>query len=1107
MKAACLSFLPLVASLAAAPESYPCQNGLVRSLVAREPMFINPVAVSVDTDGTIYVTETTRRKQADLDIREVMWWVTDDLSHTSVEERRDFFRRNVTSERFKNHASLTDHDRNGRIDWQDLTVHTEKIHRLVDTDGDGVADQQTLFADGFNTEVTGIAAGVLAHGGDVYATIAPDVWKLRDTDGDGKADQRKAIASGFGVHINYAGHDMHGLTLGPDGRLYWTIGDKGLNVESGGRRWFYPHEGAVLRCNPDGSDFEVFARGLRNVQQIAFDEYGYLFGVDNDSDQKGEKERLVYIPEGSDHGWRCYYQYRGGKYNPWMAERIAFPEGQDRPASIVPPLALYLDGPSGFAYNPGTALNDRYRNHFFLTQFPAGKINAFQLEPDGASFKMKGDHLMASGTAFTGCNFGPDGALYVADWQGGYPMKEKGAVWKIDDPKEAGSAMRKDVATMLKEGPSKVVDDELIKRLGHADQRIRLDAQWELALRKNWDALKKVAASNETSQLARVHALWGLSQSKQFDEAIFITLASGQDPELRSQAAKWAGETIRKLPPTFPALLADASARVRFQAAMAVGKSHDRSQIENVAAMVAANDNKDPFLDHAGSFALRTSTFADLKTFARHPAMPVRLTTVVALGRILDNLWRSNEAANTDPTSEEFCLDEDQIRAWTDMYDLASTFLDDDSPIIVSEAVGILYPTAPQRVAGLLDRKMAPPAPAIRRAIAVNRRIRSEESLVRLARYAADPGHPVAMRILALEALANVDTSEPLDEVTGAFLSSSRIVKPPLLFATDLCQKLDEILSPLTANAQVMQAASSAMDRIGVKRDPAAFIRLALDNSISATRRIDAIRHLKSIGDPNWIATAKSALETISWKGVEVAALLVETDPEFVSRYLRGNVLVPGNTGEDQQQAVRMLAVLPDAKAKLELLLKQMAENKISPHLYLEVLESAEALQLDGAKEVRAALAAKSPDGQWFHVMNGGNPATGKKIFEENLAANCTACHRIGEQGSNVGPPLTKVGTNSRDHLLESLVNPQATVASGYGMMTATKKDGTTLAGTFIEEKDGKLILAQADGSMLEIPLADLASKTAPISTMPPMDAVLKPAELRDLIEFLSTLK
>ncbi|HEY1121853.1 MAG TPA: c-type cytochrome, partial [Haloferula sp.] len=165
----------------------------------------------------------------------------------------------------------------------------------------------------------------------------------------------------------------------------------------------------------------------------------------------------------------------------------------------------------------------------------------------------------------------------------------------------------------------------------------------------------------------------------------------------------------------------------------------------------------------------------------------------------------------------------------------------------------------------------------------------------------------------------------------------------------------------------------------------------------------------------------------------------------------------------------------------------------------------ASALQLDSLHEAQAALAAKNTLGKWSYVLAGGNAAAGKKVFEENLSANCTACHRIEAEGSNVGPPLTKVGAKGREHLLESLVTPQAKVASGYGMMTATKKDGTTLAGAFVEEKDGKLILAQADGLKLEVPLADIASKTAPISTMPPMDAILKPAELRDLIEFLST--
>ena len=242
---------------------------------------------------------------------------------------------------------------------------SELIHQMEDQDGDGTADSIRLFADGFQTEVTGIAAGVLWFNGDVYTTIAPDVWKLRDLDDDGRADTRQKLVTGFGLHIAYAGHDMHGPTVGPDGKIYWSIGDKGISVERPGRREFrYPNEGGVLRCNPDGSEFEVFAHGLRNIQELAFDEYGNLFGVDNDSDRPGEKERFVYIVPESDAGWRCNYQYRGDGYNPWMAEQLWVPQFDGQAAYIIPPIQNYIDGPAGFTYNPGTALSPEYKGYF-----------------------------------------------------------------------------------------------------------------------------------------------------------------------------------------------------------------------------------------------------------------------------------------------------------------------------------------------------------------------------------------------------------------------------------------------------------------------------------------------------------------------------------------------------------------------------------------------------------------------------------------------------------------------------------------------------------------------------------------------------------------------
>ncbi|QJE98486.1 PVC-type heme-binding CxxCH protein [Luteolibacter luteus] len=1081
-------------SLSGPAESYPCENGLVRSLVAREPMFMNPVAVAVDNDGSVYVTETTRRKVADLDIREVTWWIPDDLSHSSIEDKRAFFRKNITSERFRKHPSLKDHNGDGKIDWQDLTVHTEKIHKLADTDQDGVADSATLFAEGFNTEVTGIAAGVLARNGDVYATIAPDVWKLRDSDGDGKADEREAIASGFGVHINYAGHDMHGLIFGPDGKLYWTIGDKGTNVTSGGTRWLYPHEGALLRCNPDGSGFEVFARGLRNVQQIAFDDYGNIFGVDNDSDQSGEKERLLYIVEGSDTGWRCFYQYRAGKYNPWMAERIAFPDGPDRPASILPPLSLYLDGPSGFAHNPGTALNERYRGHFFLTQFPAGKINAFKLEPDGAAYKMTGDHLMASGTPFVGCNFGPDGALYVADWQGGYPLKEKGAVWKIDDPKEAGSEIRKEVAELLKEGTAKASVEDLLTRLGHADQRVRLDAQWELVTRKQWDGLRKIAASDNAAQLARIHALWGLSQGGQFDEVLFATLSSNKDAELRGQAAKWAGECGGKLPASFGPLLADDSARVRFLAAMAVGKAKDKAQLDGVLAMLEKNAGKDAYLQHAGAFALHCAAAGTWQRAASHPSPAVRLAAIVGLRNYFQDALRIQRGSTNQAPSPA-------------LRQMAESLLSDADPAVVAEAARALY-GEPQvlplsdALAELLEDQPGSRESALRRSITTNRRIGDEKSLLRIANFAANSSRPLPLRQVALEALASVNSDEPLDPVDG-----HHDPLKPLKIEPTLAAKIAGLLTPFAQDSQLSKAVAAALDALGVKEDPAQLAKQVLDPGRDPALRIAALRHLNNSKAAEWPQAAEAALkDKLPALRTEAATQLRAQSPEAVLAYIRETGMKSSDLAE-RQAAVRLLASLRNSKSTLDSLLTDLSAGKLDPAIQLEVIESASAQQLDSVHEVLATLASKEPLEKWSYVLQGGNAATGKRIFEENLAANCTACHRIGEEGSNVGPPLAKIGSKGREHLLKALVDPQGDIAPGYGNMTATKKDGSTVAGAFVEVKDGKLLLALPDGKKLEVPLADIASKTTPISAMPPMGEILKPAELRDLLEFLAGLK
>ena len=101
-----------------------------------------------------------------------------------------------------------------------------------------------MFAEGFSGLLDGIASGVLARKGAVYFTNIPHLWKLEDRDRDGRADERESLSFGYGVRFSLTGHDLHGMKWGPDGKLYFTVGDRGADVTTReGRRLSYPDEG------------------------------------------------------------------------------------------------------------------------------------------------------------------------------------------------------------------------------------------------------------------------------------------------------------------------------------------------------------------------------------------------------------------------------------------------------------------------------------------------------------------------------------------------------------------------------------------------------------------------------------------------------------------------------------------------------------------------------------------------------------------------------------------------------------------------------------------------------------------------------------------------
>jgi quinoprotein glucose dehydrogenase len=198
------------------------------------------------------------------------------------------------------------------------------------------------------------------------------------------------------VKTSLSGHDLHGLAHGPDGKVYFSMGDRGYNVTTREGKHLVPPidpgRGAVFRMNPDGSGLEVFAEGLRNPQELAFDDYGNLFTGDNNGDG-GDKARIVYVVEGGDSGWAMPYQTLVGDYlrGQWNAEKLWHLQHETQPAWIVPPIGHLANGPSGLAYYPGLGLPERFAGRFFLCDYryqpSKSQIWSFGVEPAGAGFR------------------------------------------------------------------------------------------------------------------------------------------------------------------------------------------------------------------------------------------------------------------------------------------------------------------------------------------------------------------------------------------------------------------------------------------------------------------------------------------------------------------------------------------------------------------------------------------------------------------------------------------------------------------------------------------------------------------------------------------------
>ena len=1066
---------------------------------AKQPMLKNPVALSFDNQGRLFVVETARRGTVDVDIRSHKDWVIDDLSSQTIGDIRRLFRTKMApSLSEQNKPWLQDRNQDGSHDWRDLTTVKERIHLLQDTNDDGKADVAKVYAEGFNQEINGVIAGVLPYRGDVFATIYPDVWKLNDVDGDGYADKQEVFFHGFGVHAAFDGHDLHGLTVGPDGKLYFSVGDNGFSVRTReGKLLHHPNTGGVLRCDWDGSHLEVFAFGLRNVQELAFDDYGNLFSVDNDGDIREERERFVYITEGSDSGWRLNWQFKKGgwpdrtktpQYCPWIDEKLWLPHWKGQAAYITPPMSEFSVGPGGFKYNPGTALNNRYKGYFFLCEFPVQKITAFTTKPRGAYFEMLDEHIFLFGMMASAINFGPDGSMYIADWDGKWQPNELGSIWAVDDPALLKSKTRLEVTRLLHDGFGSRTVPSLLKLLGHADQRIRLEAQFELARRNKFDELLDAATDTNVQILARVHALWGLGQ---------LTIGDGQSKrlgkqlpfgdanfEIRAQAAKLAGTLkIRPAAGSLVELLKDNNARVQFHTAMSLGQAGSRSTVAALLTLLERNDDRDAYIRHAAIMGLVGSASASqLAQNVTNPSSAVRAASVVALRRL--------------------------------KHPSAAVFLNDTDERVQRETVSAIHddtsiPGALAEVANLLPSNTSHDEAITRRLLSANLRVGKRVYAQHLVDYALNESKSVAMRKEALLCLGDWNRHPFVDRVEGRVrkLSIRNKDLPKRLVAKNL-EKLYQ-----TAGSDLLPVLIQLTEKLGIGPDINQLFAIANSTSQSRLARVQAVRSMQA-KRPGVIANRLVDLLKTNQPEIQIAVIdkIASSEPEWLGPRLDEKWELLSLRATQHFLHTLGKAASPVGDRILRQSFDALLNGKLTRELELDIITAAEARMTPPlVKLLEKHKATQTPDdtlAPYRPSLVGGDAAMGRLVYEQHVAGQCVRCHDAGGEKNQVGPVLKGIGKRfNREYLLRSLVEPSANIAEGFDVTIAETSDGQTFVGRTQKQTVKTISLVLVDGKLMELKATSIKNLTnTKASAMPPMGAILSPHETRDLVAYLSTL-
>jgi putative membrane-bound dehydrogenase-like protein len=968
-------------------------EGLQASLFAAEPMIQNPTNIDIDERGRVWAIEAVNYRK-----------------------------------------------------WNKLRPEGDRIVIMESTKGDGLADKETVFYQGPELEAPlGICVLPQSKGTKVIVSDAPNVWLFTDTKGDGVADKKQLLLTGIsGVQHDHA---IHAFSCGPDGKLYFNMGnaakqicdpdgkpitDLAGNVISDAGKPY--RQGMVLRCDFDGeklSHFETLAWNFRNNFEVCVDSFGTLWQSDNDDDgNKGV--RINYIMEYGNYGYTDEMTGAGwhvARTN--METEIPLRHWHLNDPGVVPNLLQTGAGsPTGILVNEGSLLGPRFTNQIIHCDAGPRVVRAYPVTKDAAGYKADIIDILTSTDSWYRPDddaIAPDGSLFISDWYdpgvGGHAMGDhdaatiRGRIYRVAPPGSKYTVTPIDLsspagAVAALQSPNKVTQYLAWQKL-HG-----WGAEAEPELLKLW--------KNENPRF-RARALHLLARIKGQDHKYVQEAITDKNPDIRITGLRIARELKLNIPVIVAELIKDPDPQVRRDAAIALRGQQATEAATLWAALAAQHDGKDRWYLEA----LGIGAFGQEERFFSEWLRSVGDKWNTAAGR--DIIWRLRASATADYLAKiiaDKATPEQDVPRYLRAFDFIAA--------------------SPEKTKALV--------------------------------HLADLGQSQFVSEEALERLKGADLNEnpELKSVIAKTLAASKGSPHFIALVRDFkikgqgAELLDSALDhPQDALAgEALQLVLAEADGQKIIQDALAGPKsekvIGLLGSSSAARAVNALAK---------IVTSSSLPVALRSAAVKALARTQTGAKEIL--HLAENNQVPAD-------------------------LKLIATTALNLVQY-------PSLKTDIARlfPAPAALGGKPLPPIAELVKIKGDAAHGKALFERP-ESSCVTCHRINDKGVDFAPALSEIGSKlPKEAIFESIIDPNAGISMGFETTQLETKDGTVAMGIVRSETNDELVLALPGGATNKFAKNQITKREKlPTSMMPSgLNQALSQQDLVDLVEYLASLK